>query len=289
MTKTVPAGLQARYDSGAHLLAFALKLTRTDGAVYGFTSADVDATIGGVPYVSAPGLDVLSWTTSAGLAVDNTEITVLADDAIITRADILAGRWNNAAFALVRYDPQDVAGGVEPIGAGFLGELRPRQGAYVAELRGLQQYLQQPVGSPSTKTCRYRLGSTAMPEGLCKVTLASYTVTGTLTGVTSNQVFTDSARAEAADYFGEGILTWTGGLNNGLRAKVKTHATGGVFTLSLPMIYTVQVGDTYSVHAGCRKRFDEDCVSKFSNGLNFGGEPHRPTLDSLTASPEVAV
>jgi hypothetical protein len=46
------------------------------------------------------------------------------------------------------------------------------------------------------------------------------------------------------------------------------------------------VGDTYSVHAGCRKRLAEDCLAKFDNVLNFQGEPHRPTVDDLTASPE---
>lgn len=283
MTKTVPANLQAVYDTRAGIIAYGLRLTRTDGEVFGFTSADVDATISAVDYVAAPGLDVQSWSTSAGLAVDNTEITILADDALITRADILAGRWNNAAFYLFRYDAQDPTLGIEPIGAGTLGELRPRRGAYVAELRGLQQYLQQPVGAVSTKTCRARLGDT-----LCGITLATYTVTGTLTGVTSNQVFTDTARTEADDYFAEGVLTWTSGLNDGLRAKVKSYAAD-TFTLSIPATYTVQVGDTYSVHAGCRKRVDEDCVTKFNNVLNFQGEPHRPTVDELTSSPEVNV
>lgn len=283
MTKTVPANLQAVYDTRAGIIAYGLRLTRTDGEVFGWTSADIDASIGGVDYVAAPGLDVQSWSTSAGLAVDNTEITILADAALITRADILAGRWNNAAFYLFRYDAQDPTLGVEPIGAGTLGELRPRRGAYVAELRGLQQYLQQPVGAVSTKTCRARLG-----DAMCGIDLGDYTVTGTVTGVTSNQVFADSSRTEADDWFAEGVLTWTGGLNEGLRHKVKSYASAtDTFTLALPATYTVQVGDTYSVHAGCRKRVDEDCIAKFDNVLNFQGEPHRPTVDELTSAPEV--
>ena len=120
------------------------------------------------------------------------------------------------------------------------------------------------------------------------VDLGGWTETGTITSVTSKQVFTDSSRTEADDYFGEGILTWTAGLNTGLSQKVKTYASD-TFTLSLPMIFDVQIGDTYSVIAGCRKRLDEDCAAKFSNELNFQGEPHRPTVDELTSSPEVNV
>lgn len=283
MTKIVPAGLLSNYQSDSPTVAWAIKITRTDDEVYGWTSADRDATIDAVIYESAPGLSVASFASSAGLAVDNSELTVLADDTIITRADIIAGRWNNAAYLLFKYDWTDVSAGEEVISAGFLGELHPRSGAYVAELRALQQYLQQPVGAASTKTCRARLG-----DAMCMVDLGGWTETGTITGVTSKQVFTDSSRAEADDYFGEGILTWTAGLNTGLSQKVKTYASD-TFTLSLPMIFDVQIGDTYSVIAGCRKRLDEDCAAKFSNELNFQGEPHRPTVDELTSSPEVNV
>jgi uncharacterized phage protein (TIGR02218 family) len=280
MSKTIPIALQAEYDSGSTRLAYGFKITRTDSEVFAFTSADKDTTISSINYASAPGLEVRSFVTSAGFAVDNTEITVLPDANIITTPEIMTGRWNSAQWILFRYNVADPTDGIETLGSGILGEFQLRNGAYVAELRGWQQYLQQPIGSVSTKTCRARLG-----DSLCTVNLASYTVTGTLTGVTSNQLFTDSSRAEAADYFGEGIITWTGGLNDGLSAKVKTHATGGVLTLMTPAIYTVQVGDTYSLVAGCRKRLDEDCATKFANALNFQGEPHRPTVDDVTSTP----
>ena len=280
---SIDTDLLAHYQGSATTVAWAIKITRTDAEVFGWTSADKDATISSVDYLSAPGLDVASFATSAGLAVDNTEITILPDDAIITRADILAGRWDNAEYVLFRYNWADLTDGIEVRSVGNLGEVQPKSGAYVAELRGLQQYLQQPIGSASTKTCRARLG-----DSMCGVDLGPWTETGTITGVTSKQVFTDSSRAEADDYFGEGLLTWTGGLNDGLTQKVKTYASD-TFTLALPMIFDVQVGDTYSVIAGCRKRLDEDCVTKFDNVLNFQGEPHRPTVDDLTSSPDVNV
>lgn len=285
MPKTIPAPLLANYASDTPTTAFGLKITRTDAEVFGWTSADIDtADIGdSVLYRAAPGLDVASWAASAGLAVGNTELSILHEDDTITRADILAGRWNNAEFELFRYNWASPSDGAEPISAGRLGEVTPRAGRYVVELRDLRQYLQQPVGAASTKTCRARLG-----DALCMVDLGPWTETGTVTGVTSKQVFTDSSRAEVDDYFGEGILTLTGGLNTGLSQKVKIYASG-TFTLSLPMIFGVQIGDTYSVIAGCRKRLDEDCAAKFANELNFQGEPHRPTVDELTSSPEVNV
>jgi uncharacterized phage protein (TIGR02218 family) len=280
MPRTVPTNLAAHYATGQTTLAWGLKITRKDAAVYGFTSHQRDVTVSSVLYKAGPGLDVQSLASSAGMAVDNTELTILPDDTIFTRTDILAGRWDGAAFELFLFNWRTPADGRDVLMAGTLGQVKPQRGAYVVELRGLQQYLQQPVGAVSTKTCRARLGDAA-----CGINLASYTVTGTLTGVTSQTVFTDTARTEADHYFAEGTLTWTSGNNNGLSARVRLYAAD-TFTLAVPALGVVQVGDTYSVHAGCRKRLAEDCLAKFDNVLNFQGEPHRPTVDDLTASPE---
>jgi uncharacterized phage protein (TIGR02218 family) len=278
--RTIGAGLLAHYQSGNTALAWGLKITRADAQVFGFTSHQRDVVISGTTYLAGPGLDVSSLAMSAGFGVDNAELTILADDTTFTVESLLSGRWDGAAFEVFRFNWADLTQGRDVIMRGNLGNVTPRAGAFVVELRGLQQYLQQPVGAVSTKTCRARLGDAA-----CGINLASYTVTGTLTGVTSQTVFTDTARTEADHYFAEGTLTWTSGNNDGLSARVRLYAAE-TFTLAVPALGVVQVGDTYSVHAGCRKRLAEDCLAKFDNVLNFQGEPHRPTVDDLTASPE---
>lgn len=275
--KTLPGALATHIALGTTTLAHLLKITRTDGAVYAFTSADTDVTISGVTYQAAQGLNISSLETTAGLAVDNLELTTLDDGSTFTQVDVLGGRWNNAAFTISRYNFRSPSDGVDVLMVGTVGNVNILNGKVSAELRGLQQYLQQPIGNVTSKTCRARLG-----DSMCTVNLASYTVTGTITSVSSSQVFTDSARAEAADYFAEGVLTWTSGAKNGLKQKVKAFASGQ-FTLSIAMVLAVEVGDTYSVYAGCRKRLTEDCVGKFNNVLNFQGEPHLVGVDALTA------
>ena len=281
--RTIPAGLLAHYQSGQTTLAWCLKVTRTDATVYGFTSAQADLVVSGVTYLAGPGLDVAGLASSAGMAVDNTELTILADDVLITVPDILAGRWNGAAFELFVVNWNDLSMGRDVRKAGTFGAVQPRNGAFSVELRGLQQYLQQTVGAVSTKTCRARLG-----DALCTKDLTAFTVTGSVTTVTSQQVVRDSTRTEADDYFAEGLLTWTGGDNEGLVVKVKSYVqSGGVITLMVPAVATVQIGDTYTLVAGCRKRLLEDCRDKFNNVLNFQAEPHRPTIDDLTSPPLV--
>ncbi len=107
--------------------------------------------------------------------------------------------------------------------------------------------------------------------------------------------FTDTARTEADDWFGDGVVTMTGGLNAGYARQVATFASGA-FVLRLPFPFAVQVGDGYSAIAGCRKRHERtsllpagvsDCIDKFNNILNFQAEPHLPGIDALTKIPGV--
>ena len=273
--KTLPSALATHVALGTTTLAYLLKITRKDAQVFAFTSASVDAVVAGVTYRSSPGLDISSIVLSAGLAVDNLELTTLDDGSTFSRLDVLSGVWRNAAFLISRYNFASVADGTEPLLAGTIGEVRLQQGSIVGELRGLQQFLQQPIINVTSKTCRARLG-----DALCSVNLATYTFTGTLTGVTSKQVITDTARVEATDYFADGIFTFTSGNNTGLSGKVKTSAAG-VLTMMLPFLQTPLVGDTYSISAGCQKRLAEDCIAKFNNVLNFQGEPHLPGVDTL--------
>jgi uncharacterized phage protein (TIGR02218 family) len=291
---TIPALLQANIDSQAATLGHLLRVTRTDGTVFGFTSAGDDVTIGGTLYSASQGLAISSIATSAGLAVDNLELTTIDDGTLFTRAQVLGGIWQNAAFALFRYNWASPSDGIEPLLAGTLGKVGLRDGSVVAELRGLQQYLQQTVGNVTTRTCRARFADypTANGNNLCRLAVAAYKRTGTVSAVTSRQVFTAAALWTAvptADYYGEGYFKWLTGANQYMATKVKTYVASGVITLMLPAVDNIVIGDTFEIVAGCRKRFTEDCKTKFSNALNFQGEPHLPGIDKLTALADASV
>lgn len=286
--RSPPAAITSHYATRKTTMAHALKITRADATVYGFTEHDVNDTVSGQLYQARPGLNVTSIVIAAGLNVGNLKLRTLHDGTVFTAAEIHGKVWNNAAFQILRYNWASLGDGADTLLAGTFGEIEVRDTELEVELRDLRQYLQQPVGDVLSKNCRYRLGSTnANAGGLClkNVSGAPWTISSTLTSVTSNQVFRDNTRAEAADYFGEGTLTWTSGNNAGLTVKIKSYAADGTFTLALPMLSTVQAGDGYTAVAGCRKRLAEDCRDKFNNVLNFGGEPHVPGLDAITASP----
>lgn len=277
--KTVPAELQA-----CGTLVFGVRIVRADGAVIAWTQHDRDQTVtidGASTLLAAnPGVVVTNFVSAAGLAVDNAVITVIAGDDL-TRADILAGKWDGARVYIFRYNWNLPSAGILPVKRGSFGNFTPQQGQFKVEFRDLRQALQRDTTWVIQEACRWRLG-----DARCGVALAPLTVAAAVTAVANGYEFTASSLVQAADWFAEGSLTWLTGDNAGTPArKVKAFAAG-VVTLSEVSTFPIVAGDTFEIIAGCRKRWDVDCKGKFDNILNFGGEKDKPTRDALAALPD---
>lgn len=289
--KTIGASLLAEIQAGASRISLGILVERSDGVQLALTNAERDCILTGVPvngvassavtYLARPGLDASMVRSTEGLAVDNLEGT-LTEGGVVTRADILRGLWDGAAWTLFMFNRADLSQGFSVLKAGHLGNVQPKVGHFTVELRDLRQALQAEHSVVLQPDCRHDLG-----DAKCGVNLASFTDTITVTGVTSAQVFTHSS-TRADDFFGNGHITWLTGANVGVRVKVKTYASASdTFTLAEPMLSAIQIGDTATAVAGCRKRRTEDCAAKFSNVLNFGGWPDKPKVKDTLAEPEV--
>lgn len=287
--KNIDTGLMAHYEQTVTTVAQFIKIVREDGATFGFTSTNIVVTVAGLEY--EPGWTPTAIASSEALSVDNFEMVLLPDldGGNVTAIDLQTGKWDNAFFEIFEADYLTPNSGQNILKRGWTGNVTIRNGQFVIEFRSLSQRLQPQQGILLSKTCRAQLG-----DSKCRVNLMYFTVTGTLTAVASNQVFTDSSRTEVDDWFGEGIIEFTSGANAGYRRKVKSYTDAGVFTVFEAFPFDVEVGDTYEAIAGCRKRHDRqtsnptgvsDCVDKFDNILNFQGEPHGQGSDKLTANP----
>lgn len=283
--KTFDSGLTAHYSGNAHTVAYFLQITRSDGSIFRFTSTDAAVTVSGNSY--EPGLDVTAIANQAGLGGNNLEITALYDDTF-TRDGFLNGVWSDAEWWMFESNYKTPSGGVNILGYYVTGDVTPDELTVKIELLSKgAAHLKQAVGIVTSKECRARFADYPVPiySARCRLDSATYLVTGTITGVTSAQVARDSGRTEALDWFGDGLLKWLTGNNAGLSQKVRDYASDGTFTFSIPFPATIQVGDTYEVIAGCRKRRDEDCYTKFNNVVNMQAEPDLPGQDLATASP----
>lgn len=275
--KTTSANLLAHLAGTTLTVCTLWKITRADGQVFGFTDNSRDVTYSGVTYQAASGHTPSTIRTSADMAVDNLEVQSVLDSATITEADIDAGLWDFAEVRLMVINYMSVADGVMIMRRGWLGNIKTGRSNFFAELRGLMQALQQTIGRIYSTACDAALGDTR-----CGVTLASYTVTGSVTTATSARVFTDTTRTEADGYFDGGLITWTGGDNNTYRMEIKTSTAAGVITLQQAMPNATVIGDTYSLSAGCDKTLGM-CRDKFNNVINHRGFPHVPGIDKMVS------
>lgn len=277
MSRAASPALLGHLGAGSTTLARCWKCTRRDGLVFGFTSVDESFDFDGLRYEAATGFTPSALDSKLDLSVPNMELAGLLDSAAITERDLLGGAWDGCAVEVFEVNFRDLSQGRMILATGTTGNVSAGRTGFVAELRGLAQALQQPIGGYYTKTCTANFG-----DALCGFDVEALRVSGTVTVATTRAAFT-TAMGQAADYFGAGVVTWTAGLNDGLRMEVASF-TAGAFVLQSAMPFNIAAGDTFTVVPGCRKRLDEDCKTKWANVVNFRGFPHTPLNDKVLGS-----
>lgn len=272
--KSASAGLLAHLAQETTTLAWCWKVTRRDATIFGFTSHDADLVYDGVTYSAGSGFLGSAAQARSGSSVDNMDVQGVLDSSVISEGDLLDGVWDGAEVEVFLLDWADTSLGRLQVQTGSLGQVTLKTGTFIAELRSLSQALQQSVGRTMMRRC-----NASFADARCGISAATYTVTGSVVAVTDARVFNVSAVPLSAG----GMLTWTGGANAGRSEEVDALAAPTV-ALKLPMPDAVQVGDTYSVIAGCDKNLST-CVA-YSNVVNFRGFPHIPGPDAMLSYPD---
>jgi uncharacterized phage protein (TIGR02218 family) len=277
--KTLPAGLQAHLDSGSTTLCHCWRVQRQDGTVFGFTDHDRTLTFAGVDYEPESGFTASEAVSNLGLAVDSMEIEGGLSSDMITETDIARGLWDNAKIEVYRVNWSSVAQRVITR-KGSLGEISRGDIDFTAEIRGLAHELQQETGRTYQRPCDAVIGDTR-----CGVNLANpdFSGSGTVVDAIDDRIMTvDGLDAFDESWFFLGRLTWTSGANDGAVMKISGHLIAHDGSIGLQLweraALPIEVGDTFTITAGCSNTFDV-CNSKFANGVNFRGFPHMPGND----------
>lgn len=274
----------AHAATGLTTLCRAWSITRADGTSYGFTDHDQELSFDGITFRAETGLTASALAQSTGLSVDNTEALGALSDAAVREDDIEAGRFDGAEVRawLVNWAEQ----GTRWLQfRGTIGEIRRAGGAFHAELRGLTEALNRPLGRVYQKPCTAVLG-----DADCgfDVTQPGYQHDGAVVRVSEGRVFEwDDLNGFEEAWFQRGRLDIVGGASAGLWGMVKRDVyDNGVRRIELwePIRGTIEPGDALRLTAGCDKRF-ETCRLKFNNLLNFQGFPDLPSDDWVMAYP----
>ena len=272
--------MQAHLDGRATTLCWCWRLTRGDGLVQGFTDHDRALVFDGVTYEAVSGFSAGDIESSLGLAVDNVTLAGALSSATLNEADLAAGLYDHAAIQIWRVNWADTSQRVL-LRAGTLGEVTRQGAGFQAEMRGLAQALNQPVGRVFSHLCDADLGDTRCKAG---ITASSGAV---VTAYDGRRFSVSGLDGFTSGHFTGGKLVFTGGANNGRAMEVKNHAvTGGIIIMELwqTMAAAVVAGDSFTVTPGCDKGF-ATCKTKFANAVNFRGFPHMPGNDAVLAAP----
>lgn len=282
------AGLKP--DFAAHLagglttLCHCWQITRADGVVLAFTDHDRPLQFDGVTFRADTGLSARALAQTSGLSVDNTEALGALSDAAIREDEIEQGRFDGAEVTawLVNWAAPEQR--IVQF-RGSIGEMHRSGGAFRAELRGLTEPLNQPMGRVYQKPCSAVLG-----DGNCGFDLST-------PGYATELVVEEVAEAQEfrwADLIGFDEGWFTGGrldvLNGpaqGLWGMIKGDVFEGstrVIDLWQPIRGPIGEGTQVRLTAGCDKR-KETCRLKFNNLLNFQGFPDLPGEDWMMAVP----
>jgi uncharacterized phage protein (TIGR02218 family) len=261
-------------------------IVRRDGVTKRFTTLDRDLVVDGFTYRSCRSIDASAIEASASTAPANLEVLGIIDAAEITTDDLVAGLYDHALVELFRVDWADPARGIQMLHRGRIGVVKAGAAMYQAELLSPFEALRQRIVDAYTPECRWDLGEAFGVAGQagCKIDLAAWTVSGTVSDATSRRLFGAGALTQGDGHFDYGLLTFTSGLNAGHAREVKSWASRR-FELWDELPFDLAVGDSFSVHAGCDKR-RQTCRDKFANILNFGGFPDIPGLDRLLRYPD---
>lgn len=276
-------GLEAHLAGGATHIAHAWAITRTDGVVLGFTDHDRHLAFENIQFRADSGLSALALQQGTGLSVDNSEAIGVLTDAAIREADIDAGRYDGAEVRCWLVNWGDVAQR-QMLFRGTIGEIRRGGGAFTAELRGLAEVLNRPMGRVYQKPCGAVLG-----DATCRfdLTAPGYAAEVAVVTVVAARLVLPPLPDFEPGWFQRGRLLVLSGTAAGLSGGIKrdrSDPNARRIDLWSDLRAEVAPGDMVRIEAGCDKRMNT-CRFKFNNLLNFQGFPDIPGEDWLTAMP----
>jgi len=255
------------------------RLTRKDGQVSGYTDHDRMLTVDGSAFEPDSGFSASEARDSLGFSVDTVDVEGALSSERIADADIAAGLYDGARVETFLVNWREPAQFVL-IRTATIGRIVRRDDGFVAELESFTRALDQRNGRYVTRLCDAELG-----DARCAVLLAQPAYSGAGAVVSagpSDTIAVSGLGGFSSGWFARGVLTWGTGARAGRIERIADHrvdqATVAI-VLQSPSGPAIEAGDTFSVVAGCDKRFGT-CREKFDNALNFRGFPHLPGNDA---------
>ena len=262
------------------LMADLFMFTLVDGSKIYITSTDINITYSGNTYISVAGMSRNSYKLSKGTSVDTLQVMIYPDNTSnnITIGGLpfisacVLGALDGAFLSLNRaFMPTwgDTSAGVVNLFSGRVSTVSGDRTMLQIDVKSMLEYfnIQMPKNLFQAP-CSHILYDTG-----CTINQASYTTNFTVTSVMNNRsIYTGIAQANG--YYNSGVISCLTGANAGAKRSI-TDFTSEIATVSYAWNNIPQIGDTFSISAGCDKTM-ATCTAKFSNLANYRGFPFVP-------------
>jgi uncharacterized phage protein (TIGR02218 family) len=280
--RTLPSNLSTKLASGdTTSLCRLFVLTQLDGTITYFTDAQQSVTVSSQAYEPAAGVSVGALQLRVNEAAGALTITVAAvDGGTIGFDDLLRGAYDNAELRFYIADHSDPDDERLEIWRGWFTRIEMNErGEARVEINGLLHKARYFITEEYSPVCRAQFG-----DSRCGINLATYTRTGTVVSASGYQVTLSLDSAAPTGGFALGSIVATSGANVGRGIEIRSWNNGtSTATCFVQPGLAFQTGDTVSIVAGCDFTTGASGCGKYSNILNFRGEPFVPGQDAVAA------
>jgi uncharacterized phage protein (TIGR02218 family) len=242
-------------------LAAELYEFRVGNSVYRLTNSSTEITYSGQVYTPS--------------AVARSNITY-GSDPLKVPLTITLPKSDSFAFGFIGYAPDDSAtvtifrgevGGVTwtTIYKGRIVEAIASQNIFEFSCESIYTSIQRDgLQAKYEYSCRHLVYSSQ-----CGANIETFTASGVVSNVSNTTLTVPAASSQANGYYSGGIIR----SQEGGQRYILSH-TGSTLVINRPWP-TLDIGSGVFITAGC-DRTKATCISKFSNGINFGGFPWIP-------------
>lgn len=287
--RDIPSPLLAHLQGHTLTTAICWAIEKRDGTFIRGTEHDQSITVdsGALAGTYRAGANITASTIAGGsdLAPDNLNVDGAIPQQVVDYIDVSVRDIEGGLLALAPVTvfavnwaaPND---GQIVLRRGFLGEIsRDSDGKYTTEIRGLLQLLSQQIIETYGERCVVK----RFGDERCKLDLAPFTHTGTVTLVTNRKAFRTDLGILPSTAFRGGEFTFTSGPNDGYIREVKS-ANGDDITFWEPWPELPEVGDSFTIVQGCDR--SRTACAGYNNIVNFRGYGiFVPGLDAISKGP----
>lgn len=261
-------------------------ITLSGGVQYRYSAADEAITLGARQFVLGPTFSRGGTRISPGIAVDELQVTVQADDTVqingmplvrfITGGGLDGGRLMlERAFSA---GPGQPWVGALHLFSGRLGDVEGGRHGKRLTVRSDTELLDTQV---PRNVCQSGCLNT-LYDTTCGVARAAFQVSATVRSYikTRNSLVPQVVVGYPDNYFALGTVTFTSGANAGIARAIRSSSRSSPATI-VPWPFPVAFGDTFVMVPGCDKT-RQTCAAKYNNLARYRGMPFIPIAETVT-------